>query len=663
MLNLILKRPRKAMRVAVQLLVSLVLVAWMGWIFHEKGGPQEFHREEWTQRDGFMAIAYSSMTRDGQEDRNSREQFNEHLKALADAGYTSITTDDIIDFYNNKRPLPEKAVYLMMEGGRKDNAIFGQELLAANHNHAAFFTHTGTLSNWSNFFVTYSNVLSISQSPYWDLGSQGYRLTRINEHMDETEPRFFLCDFLRDDNGEKTESDAQMFERLEDFYKKSFEPLAELSSGPKAYIFMPANAFAAFMPGEVEEANQALMRRYFKTSFIREGPAFNSSLDSTYSLSRMRVKPEWSSGELLEAMKSWRPERDRFAIKGPDSALDWVGNITTVEVDGEDILLTPSAGFIDPAMLRGSNLWENMRVSVMFARRDPGERYIYLRYASKDSYLRLTLRSNRLMVHERMPGVGLVNIFDEVLQVREPWKIDVLLRGDRLKMTLNGAAMDPELLPLSATTVRGAVGLAASAYFDYQARFGSLTAESLPITWQNSDNGDIRPPETGKDYTITSRILNLPVGESEYGAAVSNLLQTRAEGNAALATLPEGDMAFSPNRLSIPPLTETQSKKLWSGVVLRPARGADWRAVDLVLADIRGHGLKAVVRLSKDVASELAASGSAIDADYYVLDFAREDLPKPIWTALANRHNRNFFLYRISDNGVESRLYSPQAIK
>ncbi len=178
----------KALRSCLQWIFLIAVGGFAVHLFLERGAPPRFDRESWTQRDGFTAISYSSLTHGEKPGLNSREQFARHVAALEAAGYQWITTDDIVRYYRDGEPLPEKALYLMMEGGRKDTVIFGQEIMEKTGVHATLFTTTNTLKEWNNFFVTKSNVAALAKSPFWDVGSQGLGLLPINEHMPKVTP-------------------------------------------------------------------------------------------------------------------------------------------------------------------------------------------------------------------------------------------------------------------------------------------------------------------------------------------------------------------------------------------------------------------------------------------------------------------------------------------
>ena len=645
----------KAVRSCVQWVILAAICVFVVQLFIERGSPPHFDRESWTQRDGFTAISYGSLTRDDKPGLNSRGQFAQHVAAMEKAGYQWITTEDIIKFYRDGEPLPEKALYLMMEGGRKDSVIFGQEIMARYGVHATLFTTTGTLKSWNNFFVTKSNVAALAKSPFWNVGSQGLGLQAINENMPDVTPGYFLTDFLRDPTGLPAETEDQMRARLADYYKNSFEPLAKIMpEPPQAFVMMPANSFNAAMPFAVKEANLTLAEQYFKLAFTREGTAFNSAVDDPFGLTRVQIKPEWTEERLLEVLSLKTTVRKRFSLAEGDTADSWLAFRTRVEVAGQDVVLEPQSGLSDPVVLRGSNLWDNASLSVGFGQKENVARYIYLRYATPSSFLRVTLQGARLLVHERVPGQGLYTVMDEIIPTQPPWRFDILLKGNRLKVALGGKALGPGFMPVSPSVRQGAVALGTDDVEGYEGHFSSLEIDRLPSLWRMEQASAAAQVSSG-NADVTACIVPLAAEGADAERVSRQVLRARAGGSMTIAALAPGNLVLDDRALLIAPFSVEQSRKLWDGIMVQPLAQNSWSDVVATLKAIAAAGYRPVVRLSRDTAAALVASGLTLPAEHYLLDFRRDDIPLSLWTPLAPRHNRNNFLYATADN---STLYS-----
>lgn len=635
------KEQFKKIRTFAQIIFLVAAGLYVAQLFWERYAPPVFDRESWTQHDGFMAISYGSMTREPTPGFNSRQQFKAHLSALKAAGYHWITAQDIVDFYDHGKPLPENALYLMLEGGRKDNVIFGQPIIGEAGAHAGFYMYTGTLSSWSNFFVTFSQAATLAHSPFWDLGSQGVGPLRINEDLKGIEPAGFLCDFLRNADGQRTESTEAMFNRLEAYYIKSSKPIARFLDGlPSMYIMTPANSFNTRMPDDIERANYKLMAKYFQAAFTKEGPAFNSALENIYGLSRMQVNPDWDSEQLLQRLKKWSFDRKSFTMAEPDAADDWAGFRTKIKTEGNSLVLEPQEGYVDPVILSGSSLWENTLFSFTFDKREPYERYVYLRYVSRESYIRISIQSNRLLIQERLPNEGLYTHYDSVLRVLPPWKFTVQLIGSRIRVSVDGNSVSGEDLPVSPRLIRGAIALGTAPEKDIQARFANVEAERLPTVWRLDREGSL-PSLYSPLGMVCASIL--PIADTD--GLARQLMNARSLGMMAIAALPKGKTDFSMDDLSLVSLGANIAQRMWNGVMLEPEANTNWTEVDKTLNAIAADGKHPILRLSRDAAISLVNSGKTMPVDYLVLDFKKSDLSPAQWTKLAHRHNRNFFLY------------------
>ena len=62
----------------------------------------------------------------------SPERFSEQMQALADAGYTAVTPEQIVDYVDNGTPLPEKPVWISMDDGYESNLTYAAPVLAEN---------------------------------------------------------------------------------------------------------------------------------------------------------------------------------------------------------------------------------------------------------------------------------------------------------------------------------------------------------------------------------------------------------------------------------------------------------------------------------------------------------------------------------------------------
>ena len=107
-----------------QLGILLVIVFLVFQTFFEINRYNESETKDWKNNRGFIALSYPGVTRDGSDSLFAKKQLQRHLEALTDQGYETISQQDILNFYKNKKPLPEKALFLAFEDGRTDTSVF-----------------------------------------------------------------------------------------------------------------------------------------------------------------------------------------------------------------------------------------------------------------------------------------------------------------------------------------------------------------------------------------------------------------------------------------------------------------------------------------------------------------------------------------------------------
>ena len=73
---------------------------------------------------GFIAISYFGVDRAGTETLISTERLDEHFEAFKKNGYITLTQEDVINYYNKNQRIPPRSMFLMLEDGRRDTAIF-----------------------------------------------------------------------------------------------------------------------------------------------------------------------------------------------------------------------------------------------------------------------------------------------------------------------------------------------------------------------------------------------------------------------------------------------------------------------------------------------------------------------------------------------------------
>lgn len=150
----------------------------------------------------------------------------------------------------------------------------------------------------------------MKKSGYWELGSNGYRLTYINMYNDKGQSlgvkdennvpnkttieyyNHYLMDFIRNQYMIPSETRQEMEKRIRKDYKLMHDIYEEeLGEVPKAYAIMHANSLYNNMDTLVASANNKEIKDIFKMHFNLEQGAYNDADADLYNLSRLQVSP------------------------------------------------------------------------------------------------------------------------------------------------------------------------------------------------------------------------------------------------------------------------------------------------------------------------------------------------------------------------------------
>jgi hypothetical protein len=271
---------------------------------------KEPDRTKWGQGNGFIALSYEGVSLKNSDKLVSKDQLDSQLKALHDLGYVTVDTKDIINYYKGGGPLPQKALYLMFEDGRKDSFIFAEPILEKYNFKAVMFTYASNIEDSNRLFLKKNDIKYLEKSTYWEVGSNGYRYSYINVYKKDSKGSddnnkdikytHYLMDYLRDDDGIPLESKEQMKQRITwDYDEMNRIYKDDLGYQPEVYMIMHANTLFSNMNPAVEEINLSNIYKHFILMFNRQGLCFNSKGDSVYNLTRVQVQPDWTVERLL----------------------------------------------------------------------------------------------------------------------------------------------------------------------------------------------------------------------------------------------------------------------------------------------------------------------------------------------------------------------------
>ncbi len=342
----------------------------------------EHHPDSWESRRGFHALSFEGVAT-GDPRYISTEKLAECLLALQQAGWRCITDEDALRFLRENAPLPEKALLLLFEGGRRDHLIRATPLL----HEAGFIGHlampTSLAREWGNHYLKSIDIQRMARLPHWRIVSMGHEAIR-------TLPQG--GNFLS--HRRPGEDDSSYRARVADDFLRAAVLLSRWTGRtPVTYLFPYADT--GDTAGADPLASSLLVAeagRWHGIAFSNEGFSFNGPDRDPLRLTRIRVRGDSNLADLVARLEAPPPTADQ-------------------EIDLE------------------------VRVP------EGGVAHLFLRHQGPQAHLRLSFVRGRVRVSEKHGG-ALVTLAELPLPP-DPPPLRVLLKRNRLRIDLDGRPLAP----------------------------------------------------------------------------------------------------------------------------------------------------------------------------------------------------------------------------
>lgn len=432
-----------------------------------------------TKTSGFIALSYFGVSRIGDDVTITTKRFEEHIRALKENGYVTITQQDILDYYLDGKELPEKALFLMFEDGYAGTAIFAGKLMEKYNLKATMLTYGDKLTAKDPKFLTPKDLLQLEKETYWEIGTNGYRLSYINvfdkddnylgelssyefvEVRNKLNRKYnqYLMDYIRDEYGVPKETYQQMKNRIITDYQlldKSY--MKGINYVPKLHVLMHANTERFGNNQRVSDVNEEMIKDMFLMNFNREGFSVNNQECDLYDLTRMQPQAYWSPNHLL--MRIWDDTKQdiTFEVGDIEESKQFESIKGATQFGKESIIITSLPSDSGLIKLKNSENYQEVKLDVTVSGNVLGGQGIYLR-ADEDlqNYVKVQLINNELRIIECVEGIESI-ISSENLEFLEDIdtsniqlftsakrRLKILLRDDIITVEINGQDFSPDV--------------------------------------------------------------------------------------------------------------------------------------------------------------------------------------------------------------------------
>jgi len=468
---------KKRLFIAAQIILVVVLCSFIAYSFLKATPKPEFQRDVWHSWKGFFAISYQGISKKDGKEYVSEKQLGAHLKALQKAGYHTITPADAAAFLDGAKPLPEKAILVIFEGGRKDSLLSATPVLRKTGFSAVMCVPTKLTDTWENFYLNAKELKGVAGDPAWSLCSMGHKAVETMPAGASEGKDHYLTGLIATPKG--VEDEKEYAERVAGDYAKASGIIEKATGGPvETYLYPYADT--GEKPGSrslAAEVNLEAVKKHHKMAFVRGDDAFNAWKSDPYRLNRLRISAAWDAEKLLKELERFAPRT--MAVEAIPGADEWTAS-GDVKNSGK-LLFNGPAGH---ALLRGTDEWINADVTAAVRLGQEATAFVYGRYVSPRSYVRASLHRSGVRLQERS-GNTMQTLAWQPMKVdtAKEHSLTLRIKGNRAWMYLDGAVVAGPV-PLAGSGNRGRIGLGAQ---DGPVEFASLKAGLIPSRYFLAD--------------------------------------------------------------------------------------------------------------------------------------------------------------------------------
>ncbi len=239
--------------------------------------------------------------------------FESQMKSLYDAGYTTITVQELVQMIDKKKPYPPKPIMITFDDARIDSFVNGDPILKKYNMKATMFVPTGEIANNHPFFADWPMMKFYAKTLRWDMQAHGHQshslipVGKLPQKGNFLTNRKWIEPLLRfETNSEynaRLDGDYQEVKRLINQYVPEGDvlayafPFGEAGQGPDADILE-----------DTLSANIRLFQKHYRFGLVQDTTGYNTlgATPPTF-LNRFIVPQAMDGPALLKQLVSTHP--------------------------------------------------------------------------------------------------------------------------------------------------------------------------------------------------------------------------------------------------------------------------------------------------------------------------------------------------------------------
>lgn len=235
--------------------------------------------------------------------------FQDQMQALQEAGYQSVTIEQVEAWVYGRGRLPPKAVLITFDDARLDSFRHADPVLKECGFNAVMFVPTVNVERNLPGYATWSQLNEYQRTGRWEMQSHG-DLASISIPVDAAGHReLFLVNRRWQEDG-TLEREADWKRRLTDDYWISQRTLAwRMGRKPIAYAWPEGNYGQNDLPNTRDPVteNLAAARAFYQLSFHQDAYGFNPPNRDPMFLTRVEPRAGWTGRDLIRHLTDSAP--------------------------------------------------------------------------------------------------------------------------------------------------------------------------------------------------------------------------------------------------------------------------------------------------------------------------------------------------------------------
>jgi len=233
-------------------------------------------------------------------------RFDDQLKALKSAGYTTITAAQLAAIVAGKKKWPPKPIMITFDDCRIDSFKLGDPVLARYGMRASMFVPTMFIKKDHPFFADWEMIMHYAQNGRWDMQSHGNHAHELIDVDEDQDKGMFLANLKWLDEHRRMETPTEFMKRVDADYAFSKALLKTKIPGSNivgyAFPYSEAGQEGATNITDGAILTQRAMAKHYAYGFIQNQSGYNGipvKGKAPSILWRFTVPQNWGGDELL----------------------------------------------------------------------------------------------------------------------------------------------------------------------------------------------------------------------------------------------------------------------------------------------------------------------------------------------------------------------------